>query len=122
MLIYTNIIFERPNFGYDFGGYKDAFLYIIENNLSVERLILLNDSTWFPISSEKDLIRQMEQSNTDFTGALEVDDGRYLRGKNNFYASFFLMFSWGRGDVMIVNLSKFVCQVNNSNQTCLRCT
>ena len=93
LLTYTNIIFERPNFGYDFGGYKDAFLYIIENNLSVERLILLNDSTWFPISSEKDLIRQMEQSNTDFTGVLEVDDGRYLRSKNNFFASFFLMFS-----------------------------
>ena len=93
LLMHTNIIFERPNFGYDFGGYKDAYLYIIENNLSVERLILLNDSIWFLISPQKDLIRQMEQSNTDFTGALEVDGGRYLRGKNNFYASFFLMFS-----------------------------
>lgn len=37
---------ERPNVGYDFGGYRDGILNIKEQLPDLNRLWLLNDSTW----------------------------------------------------------------------------
>ena len=39
-------IVERPNVGYDFGGYRDGVLGLAEALPRVERLWLLNDSAW----------------------------------------------------------------------------
>lgn len=40
---------QRPNFGYDFGGYRDGLLQIAEMGLRPERLVILNDSIWLPM-------------------------------------------------------------------------
>jgi hypothetical protein len=43
-------VIERPNFGYDFGAYRDSVLYLRDMGIAVDHLLLLNDSTWFPLS------------------------------------------------------------------------
>ena len=44
---YAFQIMERPNFGYDFGGYRDAVLALAPRLSKLDRLWLLNDSAWF---------------------------------------------------------------------------
>jgi hypothetical protein len=39
-------IIERPNVGYDFGGYRDGILSLTAQLPSIERLWILNDSVW----------------------------------------------------------------------------
>lgn len=61
-------IIERPNFGYDFGAYRQGILSL-ENHLpNLETLLLINDSTWFPVLNH-DWIHQAELQKKDFVGA-----------------------------------------------------
>ena len=39
-------IIERPNVGYDFGGYRDGFLDLAAELAKLERVWMLNDSVW----------------------------------------------------------------------------
>lgn len=61
---------ERPNFGYDFGGYKDAIHLIRSWNVTPERLLILNDSTWFPLHDGDDTLQRLEQSEADIAGSI----------------------------------------------------
>lgn len=61
---------ERPNIGYDFGGYRDAILHLDLQHRSVERLALFNDSCWFPVPSESDWLVKAEQLNMDMVGSM----------------------------------------------------
>jgi len=85
----------RPNFGYDFGGYRDAIWLLTQWKVQPECLIILNDSIWFPIHSMENLIEKMEKSPADFVGALQLDP---LKKSTNggkkyrpFFGSFFLL-------------------------------
>jgi hypothetical protein len=40
---------ERPNFGFDIAGYRAAILLLAAELPRLERLVLINDSTWFPV-------------------------------------------------------------------------
>lgn len=60
---------ERPNFGYDFGGYRDGVLSLAEDLPRIERLVLLNDSTWFPLPGSRDWLDDVEALGVDFAGA-----------------------------------------------------
>lgn len=40
-------IIDRPNLGYDFGGYREGVLHILEGNHAFEQLMILNDSVWY---------------------------------------------------------------------------
>ena len=40
-------IMERPNFGYDFGGYRDAVLELAPRLQELDYLWIINDSAWF---------------------------------------------------------------------------
>jgi|GEM_PF-328810 len=51
-------VLERPNFGYDFGGYRDGLRILSREGVTAERLILMNDSVWFPFQG--DPLAQME--------------------------------------------------------------
>ncbi len=42
-------VLSRPNFGYDFGGYRDGLLQVAAMGLHPERLVILNDSIWLPM-------------------------------------------------------------------------
>lgn len=61
-------IIERPNVGYDFGGYRDGMLDIAEILPELDRVWLLNDSVWM-VSRPISWFAQARAMNKDFTGA-----------------------------------------------------
>ncbi len=63
-------LIERPNYGYDFGGYRDAVLMLEPYFQRMKRLVLLNDSTWFPLPGKSDWLADVEAKNVDFCGAI----------------------------------------------------
>jgi hypothetical protein len=63
------LLIERPNYGYDFGGYRDGVLEIAQRFADVERLVLLNDSAWFPLPGSANWLQEAEQLDLDYVGA-----------------------------------------------------
>jgi len=61
-------ITERPNHGYDFGGYRHALIRLFNEGDQPSRLLLLNDSIWFPISEDCDLLDRLQAIETDLAG------------------------------------------------------
>ena len=89
-------VVERPNFGYDFGGYRDGIWLLDRWNEKPESLILLNDSIWFPALEGDQTVARMESMAADFRGVLKLGTGEgavLRRGREPFLGSFFLMFS-----------------------------
>ena len=62
-------IMERPNFGYDFGGYRDGVLHLSEDLQVLGRLVFINDSVWFPLPGGRDWLDDVEALDVDFAGA-----------------------------------------------------
>ncbi|MDE3238217.1 MAG: hypothetical protein KGN33_04600 [Paracoccaceae bacterium] len=62
-------LIERKNFGYDFGGYRDGVLSLAERLPKIERLVLINDSAWFPLPGARDWLDEAEAMSVDFVGA-----------------------------------------------------
>ena len=89
-------ILVRPNFGYDFGGYRDGWWYLQRTRIPLERLIVMNDSVWYPIRADDTFIEDMEKLGGGFTGALLAEDRRSKQlkgiGRKPFISSFWLMF------------------------------
>jgi lipopolysaccharide biosynthesis protein len=65
---------QRQNFGYDFGGYRDAVLDLIDDLPYLDRLVFLNDSTWFPLTGRQNWLERAEQSGLDLYGANKFGD------------------------------------------------
>lgn len=88
-------VVERPNFGYDFGGYRDGIWLLQQWGADVENLIIMNDSIWFPLNGEEVLIKQMEENTAVVVGALQLDPLRQTEdipgNKRPFFGSFLLM-------------------------------
>lgn len=61
---------ERPNFGYDFGGYRDGIMLLDQWGLQPERLLVLNDSIWLPLAPGSTLIDRMETAIGDVIGTI----------------------------------------------------
>lgn len=73
-------IVERPNFGYDFGGYRDGLLLLRRWGVRPERLVILNDSIWFPLWPDDRTLARAEAASFDVTGTIlrERDGVRFL--------------------------------------------
>ncbi|MEW2911851.1 rhamnan synthesis F family protein [Leisingera sp. JC11] len=98
---------ERANYGYDFGGYRDGILLARGKAAQIDRLVLLNDSSWFPLPGAQDWLAEAERTGLDFTGAVsnygharvDPEDFRSIRWsyttshRNFHYCSFALMMS-----------------------------
>lgn len=41
-------ILQRPNLGYDFGGYRDGIWHLAQLGVTPEALLVLNDTIWLP--------------------------------------------------------------------------
>lgn len=65
-----HLYIERPNYGYDFGGYRDGILSMKNHVESIQQLVLLNDSVWFPVASETDWLADVDALGVAFTGAV----------------------------------------------------
>ena len=101
-------ILIRPNFGYDFGGYRDGILAVYPKRHLIRHLAIFNDSCWFPLRDSTSWLAAAEQRNVDFVGALahadtdwfdilvdpSVSDKRVKRHKKLYhYCSFACLFS-----------------------------
>lgn len=63
-------IMERYNFGYDFGGYREAVLWLASRLSKLDQLVLMNDSTWFPLPGAMNWLAEAEALRVDMAGAL----------------------------------------------------
>ncbi|MBL4768899.1 MAG: hypothetical protein JKY94_14505 [Rhodobacteraceae bacterium] len=61
-------VLERPNLGYDFGGYREGILHLLNSNIWPENLILLNDSVWFPVRKNCNFLTQVKEQSADLFG------------------------------------------------------
>jgi hypothetical protein len=64
----VSTIIERPNIGYDFGGYRDGILHLASELFKFKRLYLLNDSAWM-IDNKENWFDKVESLDYDFVGA-----------------------------------------------------
>lgn len=81
---------ERPNLGHDFGGYRDGIRLLHHLGQRPERLLLLNDSIWFPLLAEDGLLAAMERQADGFIGAAWME--RPGRSHAAHFQSYLLMF------------------------------
>jgi len=63
-------VIERPNFGYDFGGYRDGILLLEAWGIAPERLLILNDSIWMPLAPNSTLIDRFEAAEGAVIGGI----------------------------------------------------
>ena len=61
-------IVERPNHGYDFGAYRDGLLLIGEAGCDPDVVVLMNDSTWFPLRDADRTLADLDARNAPFSG------------------------------------------------------
>ena len=86
------IFLERRNIGYDFGGYRDGIRLLSKLQHEPNRLILMNDSTWFPLREGDQTIERIEALDADLAGhILKIEDHK-RRGQDH-VESHLLMFS-----------------------------
>lgn len=61
-------VIERPNYGYDFGGYRDGILLLEDWGIRPKRLFMMNDSIWFPLAAGSTLLDRLENTKGDIVG------------------------------------------------------
>ena len=68
LLQQSAMVIERPNVGYDFGGYRDAILQLAPDLPNLDRLYILNDSVWM-VEAPQSWFQQVRATGCDFVGA-----------------------------------------------------
>lgn len=63
-------ILQRPNFGYDFGGFQDGVKFLNREGIVPHHLVILNDSIWFPMHKDSRVLENLQASAFDVTGLL----------------------------------------------------
>lgn len=63
-------VIERPNFGYDFGGYRDGINCLNKWGIEPDFLLILNDSVWLPIFEPCNLLHDLESLSVDIAGGV----------------------------------------------------
>lgn len=74
---------ERPNFGYDFGGYRDGLTCLKQWGIEPQEMLILNDSVWLPTMPEADLLARLAAQTADIAGA-----NLRIRGSEKFLESY----------------------------------
>ena len=75
-------ILERPNIGYDFGGYRDGLRVLREAGVNMRALVVLNDSIWWPLCANDTALQQMERLDVDFSGMILRPASKRKRATN----------------------------------------
>lgn len=87
----------RPNYGYDFGGYRDGILHLRDLGIVPRHFIILNDSIWYPLNDADSLVERMEASGYGLAGAMlqEGDPAKKASSSRHrdFIESFFYLVS-----------------------------
>jgi hypothetical protein len=75
------LLLQRPNYGHDFGGYRDGIRLLHDRGLHPTELLILNDSIWFPLWPETPLLADLMQPEADLSGPMfEQKPGRRHSG------------------------------------------
>jgi hypothetical protein len=82
-------VLERPNIGYDFGAYRDGVIWLLQNYDQIDRILLMNDSVFGPVSLETDFCAKALALDADIVGLIESMETRYH------FQSFWVMFNAG---------------------------
>jgi len=96
LLARSALVIERPNLGHDFGAWRDVILLWARSGvLPAERLVLVNDSVWFPLAADDDLLSRLDADagRHGFTGAIWME--RPGRPHRAHFQSYLLMFGPG---------------------------
>ena len=73
LLATSHLIMERPNVGYDFGGYRDGILHLLDAGVRPDNLLVMNDSTWFPLFDDCTLLAEIRAQPHDLWGPVYND-------------------------------------------------
>lgn len=79
-----HLILQRPNYGYDFGGYRDGILTLLDRHTPIRNLVVKNDSIWFPLSADCNLLDRARASEADLFGIF-LNDAKHLHIQSYFY-------------------------------------
>jgi hypothetical protein len=63
-------LLERPNLGYDFGGYREAVMHLWDARLGPEELLIMNDSVWVIASAFPAFLARISAMETDVAGTV----------------------------------------------------
>tara|TARA_B110000977_G_scaffold192775_1_gene266762 strand:- start:827 stop:1924 length:1098 start_codon:yes stop_codon:yes gene_type:complete len=99
----AHIVAERPNFGYDFGGYRDGLWLINQIELKPKSILFLNDSIWFPAREKQSLLTELLQPDLEYTGVQIFDHG----SKGNIRRSMFGSYCFAVNERLLKN-SEFI--------------
>lgn len=81
---------ERPNFGYDFGGYRDGIRLVAEDYGLPDTLLLANDSIWFPLHAGDTTLARLLNDPAPFRG-LAAKLFTYKERDNPYVQSHFML-------------------------------
>jgi len=84
----SHVVVERSNFGYDFGGYRDGVWLVGQLGLNPARVLFLNDSVWFPITTHSNLLSRMTDAPGDYIGTQVFGDTTASGHKRGFFGSY----------------------------------
>ncbi len=62
-------LLERPNLGYDFGGYREAVMHLWDEKIAPDELLILNDSVWI-VAAFPGFLERLNSFGADVTGAV----------------------------------------------------
>lgn len=74
---------ERPNIGYDFGGYRDGLTCLAQWGVAPDEVLILNDSVWLPMPSATDLLDRLSAHPAEVAGTI-----LRTRGEDRFLESY----------------------------------
>lgn len=86
------VVVERPNHGYDFGAYRDCLRLVAAWGLDPDAVVLMNDSTWFPLWLSDRTLARLDLRDAPFSGLSFKHEPRIRRGRPHM-ESHFLRFS-----------------------------
>jgi hypothetical protein len=84
----SHLVVERPNLGYDFGGYRDGLWVLSERALAPEQVLFLNDSVWFPVWPGSSLLVEMAEDGADYIGTQVFGDFTPEAARPGFFGSY----------------------------------
>ncbi|TCK30086.1 rhamnan synthesis protein F [Ancylobacter aquaticus] len=88
----THLVIERPNLGYDFGGFREGILTLFDRGVRPRMLFLMNDSLWFPLRPDCDAVARCQQAKEDIFG-FHLNCAPRFGVNHEYVQSYFLRFS-----------------------------
>ena len=82
-----NVVIIKENIGRDFGAWASGIKYLNEKNFNIKKVLLCNDSIYFPLFEINSMFKKMENKNIDMWGITDSFE------RNYHIQSYFLVFN-----------------------------